>query len=239
MEDTLQFILADLNSTEVTIGNSVFRLILSMILGVLVGAERKRKGQIAGVRTFALISMGACMAMLLSIYVPQVYLGLKNGDPGRIAAQVITGVGFLGGGAMIHMKGSVKGLTTAAGIWMTAIIGMTTGVGMYACSLIATALILVTLVWFETVEHRRNIGQENRALKLHVRGIITDITPYKEVFDRHEVHLNTYFLEYDYQENITHFSFMILAPSHRNYLPMFTDLSQLGDTLTLRLTAPS
>ena len=89
--------------------SSMFRLLLSMILGMVVGAERKRKGQVAGIRTFALISMGACLAMLLSIYVPQVYLGLKNGDPGRIAAQVITGIGFIGGGAMIHMKGSCEG----------------------------------------------------------------------------------------------------------------------------------
>ena len=71
-------------------------MLLSMMLGVVIGAERKRKGQIAGIRTFALITMGACLAMLLSIYVPQEYMGLKNGDPGRIAAQVITGIGFLG-----------------------------------------------------------------------------------------------------------------------------------------------
>lgn len=116
-----------INASEVNLENSIFKLILSMILGIAVGMERKRKGQVAGVRTFALISMGACMAMLLSIYVPQEYLGLKNGDPGRIAAQVVTGVGFLGGGAMIHMRGSVRGLTTAAGIWMVATIGMSVG----------------------------------------------------------------------------------------------------------------
>ena len=134
MREILEMIYADLNSLEVTLGNATFKMLLAMLMGAFVGAERKRKGQIAGVRTFALISMGSCLAMLLSIYVPQVYLGLKNGDPGRIAAQVITGVGFLGGGAMIHMKGSVRGLTTAAGIWMTAAIGMAVGVGMYCSS---------------------------------------------------------------------------------------------------------
>ena len=152
MEALFQSIVDCINSTEVNLGNATYRLVVAMILGTLVGAERKRKGQIAGVRTFALISMGACLAMLLSIYVPQVYLGLKNGDPGRIAAQVITGVGFLGGGAMIHMKGSVRGLTTAAGIWMTAAIGMAVGVGMYWCSIIATLMILVTLVLFEAYD---------------------------------------------------------------------------------------
>lgn len=239
MADIFRNIINDLNSPELTIVNSVFRLALSLFIGAMIGAERKRKGQIAGVRTFGLISMGACLAMLLSIYVPQVYLGLKNGDPGRIAAQVITGVGFLGGGAMIHMKGSVRGLTTAAGIWMTAIIGMAIGVGMYLCSLVATALILVTLVLFENVETKRHMGQENRALKLEVKGIVSDISSYCKLFEKHGVHLSTYFLDYDYENGITNFIFIILAPSHRNYLGMFEDIRNLNPTINLRLTAPS
>mgnify|MGYP001628347056 FL=1 len=237
MENAFKYIVDVLNSTEVNLANSVFRLVLSMILGVFVGAERKRKGQIAGVRTFALISMGSCLAMLLSVYVPQEYLGLKNGDPGRIAAQVITGVGFLGGGAMIHMRGSVRGLTTAAGIWMTAAIGMAVGVGMYWCSVIATALILVTLVLFESYEQRRNMGQENRALKLIVDGIVTDLEAYREVFRRHGVHLSTYFLQYNYSDNTTQLNFVVLAPSHRNYLPMFEDMREIRPTRSLILTA--
>lgn len=163
------------NSLEVNMCNSMFRLLLSMVLGMIVGAERKRKGQIAGIRTFALISMGACLSMLLSIYVPQVYLGLKNGDPGRIAAQVITGIGFIGGGAMIHMKGAVRGLTTAAGIWMTAIIGMAVGIGMYLISVGATLLILLTLYTFEHYEKRKQLGQESKVISLTVNEIVSEI----------------------------------------------------------------
>ena len=124
MTDIFSEIYNSINAVEVTTASTVFKLCLSMLLGCCVGVERKRKGQIAGIRTFALISMGATLAMILSIYVPQEYLGLKNGDPGRIAAQVITGIGFLGAGAIIQMKGSVRGLTTAASIWMVATIGM-------------------------------------------------------------------------------------------------------------------
>ena len=237
MEEILRTIYYDINSTEVTLANSVFKLVLSMVLGVLVGVERKRKGQIAGERTFSLISMGACKLMQLSIYLHQDYLGMKNGDTGRIPAQVITGVGFLGGGAMIHMKGSVRGLTTAAGIWMTATIGMAVGVGMYWCSILATGLILVTLVLLEAWEHRRNIGHENRVLKLQVEGIVQDIEAYREVFNRHKVHLSTYFIEYDYERDSTQLNFVVLAPSHRNYLPMFQDLRVLGRTKSLTLTS--
>lgn len=232
-----ELIYDDLTSLEVTLGNAVVKLVLSMLLGALVGGERKRKGQIAGVRTFALISMGSCLAMLLSIYVPQVYLGLKNGDPGRIAAQVITGVGFLGGGAMIHMKGSVRGLTTAAGIWMTAAIGMAVGVGMYLCSIFATGLILLTLVVFERVEQRRNMGQENRTVKLVLDGIVEDVEAYRKVFDEHRVHLSTFFIHYDYAHDTTEINFVILAPSHRDYLPLFRDLRHVGATVSLTLTS--
>jgi putative Mg2+ transporter-C (MgtC) family protein len=239
MNDIITTIYDTLNDTEVTLWNSAFKLVLSMILGMLVGAERKRKGQIAGVRTFALISMGACLAMLLSIYVPQAYFGLKNGDPGRIAAQVITGVGFLGGGAMIHMKGSVRGLTTAAGIWMTATIGMAVGVGMYICSIIATALILATLILFEAYEHHRNLAQENRALRIKIEGIIGDIEPYKSVLSRHNVHLSTFFIEYNYDANTTDINFVIMAPANRNNLAMFQELRAIAPTKALTLTSQS
>lgn len=237
MADFFQFIANEINSAEVNLTGAVFKLLMAMLLGAAVGLERKRKGQIAGVRTFALISMGSCMAMLLSIYVPQEYLGLKNGDPGRIAAQVITGIGFLGAGAMIHMKGSVRGLTTAAGIWMTATIGMAVGVGMYLCSIIATAMILLTLYAFQIYESRARLGQENRVLKLTVHGIVEDITPYQKVLESHSVHIATFYIRYDYDNSLTDISFVVLAPSHRDYLPMFESLRMIAPTQSLTLSS--
>ncbi len=226
-----------LSATEINGVNATARLLLSLALGAIVGAERKRKGQIAGVRTFALISLGACLAMLLSIYVPQEFLGLKNGDPGRIAAQVITGVGFLGGGAMIHMKGSVKGLTTAAGIWITATIGMAVGVGMYLSSLVATALTLLVLVGFEFYEQLAGVGHENRAIKLRLDGIVSDITPYEKALQAAGVHLSTFYLTYDYEEQTTDLALIVLAPTHRDYLPLFSQLASLGATRSITLSS--
>ncbi len=226
-----------INSLEVNMTNSMFRLILSMCLGMMVGAERKRKGQIAGIRTFALISMGACLAMLLSIYVPQVYLGLKNGDPGRIAAQVITGIGFIGGGAMIHMKGAVRGLTTAAGIWMTAIIGMAVGIGMYVISIGATLLILITLVTFEQYEKRRKLGQESKVISITVEGILKNVDEYRELFKRENVHLSTFFIEYDYEKNETFLNFVILAHAYTDMLPLLNKVSDLKTTRKLTLSS--
>ena len=239
MEDIFTDFISCINSDRITLGNMIFRIVLSMALGIMVGAERKRKGQIAGVRTFALISMGACLSMLLSIYVPQEYLGLKNGDPGRIAAQVITGVGFLGGGAMIHMKGAVRGLTTAAGIWMTAAIGMAVGVGMYWISIFSTAMILVTLVLLEVYEQRANMGHESRVIRLQIKGIVKDIAPYCDVLKSYNVHLNNYFLQFDYENDTTSLNLVILAPIRSDYLPLFDSLRQINPTKELTLTALS
>lgn len=225
------------NSLEVNMANSVFRIVLSMVLGMVVGAERKRKGQIAGIRTFALISMGACLAMLLSIYVPQVYLGLKNGDPGRIAAQVITGIGFLGGGAMIHMKGAVRGLTTAAGIWMTAIIGMAVGIGMYAISICSTLLIMLTLVTFEQYEKRARLGQESKVINITVQGIMTNIDKYREIFNQNSVHLSTFYVKYNYEQNITELNFVVLAHAYSNLLPLLESIREVEPTRQLTLSS--
>ncbi len=97
-----------IDNVELTPLTAILRIVASLLLGSLIGIERKRKGQMAGVRTFSLISMGACIAMMLSIYVCQETVGLLRGDPSRIAAQVLSGIGFLGAGTIIQMKGSVR-----------------------------------------------------------------------------------------------------------------------------------
>lgn len=227
----------ELTSLDVNLSNSIFRMLLSMALGVVVGAERKRKGQIAGIRTFALITMGSCLAMLLSIYVPQEYMGLKNGDPGRIAAQVITGIGFLGGGAIIRAKGSVKGLTTAAGIWISAIIGMAVGVGMYVVAVGSTLLILIVLVMFDWYEHWQSVGQESKALNIKVSSIVTDISTYRRLFIANEVHLSGYFVEYDYSQGRTELNFLVLAHAHADFLSLIEQLRQVEPTLSITLSS--
>lgn len=226
-------VIDSLTSLEVNLTNCIFRMIVSMFLGMVIGAERKRKGQTAGIRTFALISMGACLAMLLSIYVPQEYMGLKNGDPGRIAAQVITGIGFLGGGAMIQMRGTVKGLTTAAGIWITAIIGMAVGMGMYVTSIAATCLVLITLILFEQYSKRKKIGQDSKVIGLTVDGILKNIDEYHRVLRANDIHLSTFYVEYDYEKNITVLNFVILVHSYTDVMPVLSLISGLCPTRKL------
>lgn len=225
-----------LQSDDVNALNAVFKLTLSLLLGCVVGLERKRKGQIAGLRTFALISMGATLAMILSIYIPQEYMGLKNGDPGRVAAQVITGVGFLGAGAIIQMKGSVRGLTTAAGIWMVATIGMAVGVGMYLVSVIATLLIIFILVTLERYEHKLNIGQESKIVRVKVKGILGTQSDYSAIFARHAIHVSDEYLKFDYEQNFTIINFVILTKGGVDFAALFREIHDVQPTISITLT---
>ena len=233
--DFWQNIYQAVNGIEVTTVGSIYKLLLSMVLGAVVGFERKRKGQSAGVRTFSLIAMGATLAMLLSIYVPQEYMGLKNGDPGRIAAQVVTGIGFLGAGAIIQMKGSVRGLTTAAGIWMLATIGMAVGVGLYWLSGVATMLILFILVQLESIEHRMSAGSESRIIRMRIATILRDISGYRKVLKNHRIHLSNFYVEYNYETNTTSLNLVILAHASIDYIKLFDELSREHPTQAITL----
>ena len=235
MTDILKAIYDSVNTVEVTTVSTIYKLVLSMLLGSCVGLERKRKGQIAGVRTFALISMGAVLAMVLSIYVPQEYLGLKNGDPGRIAAQVVTGVGFLGAGAIIQSKGSVRGLTTAAGIWMVATLGMAIGVGLYVISIVATALIIVTLVSIERLEHKIHIGGESRIIRLKIMEVVTDIEAYRTCLRNHNVDLVNVYVEYDYTDPSTRLNLVTLSRETTDFISVFDDLRKIRPTAAISL----
>lgn len=221
---------------DVNAVNASFRMLLALLLGAVVGAERKHKGQVAGIRTFALISMGACLAMLLSIYVPQEYMGLKNGDPGRIAAQVITGIGFLGGGAMIQQKGSVRGLTTAAGIWITAIIGMAVGVGMYLASVVCTFLIFLVIVGFNRFEHRLHLGQEMKVISIRCKGILTNIDEYRQELKAAGISLSNYYIEQNYEKNITELDMVVLIHTHSDIVATINRLSQTNPTLSITVS---
>lgn len=230
-----QYLSEQVMSTEVNLTSSIVKLTLSLLLGSVVGLERKRRGQTAGVRTFALISMGATLAMLISIYVPQEYLGLKNGDPGRIAAQVISGIGFLGAGAIIQMKGSVRGLTTAAGIWMVATIGLAVGVGMYAISCVATLLIIFILLILERWEHKVKAGYTARVIRLRLGVIVTSLDPYRQLLSSHHIQITNVYVEYDYETSLTRLNLSVLFKEDSDLIGLFEQMRAINPTQSISL----
>ncbi len=216
--------------------SAIFRIILSLLLGSCIGIERKRKGQMAGLRTFSLISMGACIAMMLSIYVCQETVGPLRGDPSRIAAQVLSGIGFLGAGAIIQMKGSVRGLTTAAGIWIIATIGMSVGCGLYMLSAVSTVLVLFVLTLLEKIEHRVNVGNEARTIRLKVKGIVKSIEPYKHVLSNFNIHLSKVYVEYDYDKEETRLNLLVLIHEPGDMIDVFDALHDVMPTISISLS---
>lgn len=222
-------------STEVNFVGGCFQLLLSMLLGSVVGFERRRRGQTAGVRTFSLIAMGSTLAMILSIYVPQRYEGVLDGDITRIAAQVISGIGFLGAGAIIQMKGSVRGLTTAAGIWMVSAIGMAVGCGLYLISIIATGLILFILVLLERIEHHISARSETRIIRVRVSGILDNIDKYRDVLSETRVQLSSFYVDYDFENNETRLNLVVVIREDVDLVALFHSFKGLYPTLSITL----
>ncbi len=118
----------------------VLKMLLSLVLGFAIGFERKMRYKEAGIRTHTIVCVGSCLYMIISMFIT---LKFNTGDPGRIAAQIVSGIGFIGAGMIFNHKQVVHGLTTAAGIWATAAIGMAIGSGMWLVSIIASAIIIL------------------------------------------------------------------------------------------------
>ena len=138
----------------VFLGKVIVRLFLAVLMGSLIGTERAKNGQSAGVRTHLLVCLGSALSALVSVYLYEVEG--NAGDMTRISAQVISGIGFLGAGMiMIKHNNMIKGLTTAAGVWTTSIIGIALGYGFYSGAIVAFVLFLAAIIAFSKMEHSR------------------------------------------------------------------------------------
>ena len=127
---------------ELTVTEIILRVLISVAIGGLIGLERGMKNRPAGLRTYMLVCVGACVVMLTNQYTYQVY---QVGDPVRMGAQVISGIGFLGAGTIIvTSRNQIKGLTTAAGLWTAGGIGLAIGIGLYEVAIAASAAVFIT-----------------------------------------------------------------------------------------------
>ncbi|MBE6891285.1 MAG: MgtC/SapB family protein [Ruminococcaceae bacterium] len=168
--------LRDLNLVSISL-----RLVLALFLGGAIGFERGRRGRAAGFRTHIIVCLGATMATMTGQFIIEV-LGLA-GDPARLGAQVISGIGFLGVGTiLVTGKSQVRGLTTAAGLWSTAAVGLSIGIGFYEAAILCTLLLCFTII---VLHHLDNLFFANKAdidvyIEIadvrHINKILKDIT---------------------------------------------------------------
>ena len=150
--------------SEISIGSIIVRLLLVIIFSGIIGIERASKRQEAGLRTFVLVCLGATIAMLTNQFIFEAF---NTGDVGRIAAQVVSGIGFLGAGSiLITSRNQIKGLTTAACLWACACMGISIGVGFYTLALIGFILAIIILFFLAPIEKR--FTKYSRTHRFHI-----------------------------------------------------------------------
>ncbi len=210
------------------------RLILSLFACGLIGLEREMRRQTAGWRTHIIIGLGATLLMLLSIWLPQTIVGDK-GDPGRIAAQVVSGIGFLGAGAFIKVGNNMKGVTTAATIWFVAGIGLTIGAGMWQAALAALGLGLVVLIFLEPLEKRWFPSERLKLLQLWYDGSAFDKQAIRKALSGFGINVQTMDASLSVQKKQTRISALVKVPVNADLDSLFTALRTTGKVTKIRM----
>jgi putative Mg2+ transporter-C (MgtC) family protein len=236
MEQLFSDINQSLLTMEVTPLSASLKLLVSLFLGAVIGAERQTRRQSAGIRTFSLICMGSTAAMLISVWIPQSYPDFLNGDPGRIAAQVLTGIGFLGAGAIIQSRGSVHGLTTASTIWVVAIMGMAIGAGMYLPAAALTFLSLFVLVALDRVEKRKALTGQVKQLLIHFDTDAPLVNQLMETVKNHSVFVYDVSIERNYKLQTSQLTLKIQAKQRETLDALFEEIRLIDSVTQTSLT---
>ena len=149
---------------EITYLAVILRIVVSVIIGGLIGLERGLKNRPAGLRTYMVVCLGACLVMLTNQYVCQVY---GTGDPVRMGAKVVSGIGFLGAGTiMVTRRNQIKGLTTAAGLWTAAGVGLAVGVGFYEAAIAGGLAVFIVMTLLQKMDNRMH--RKTKVLEVYI-----------------------------------------------------------------------
>ncbi len=224
-------------TTSLTLGIALKRIALSLLLGGMIGLERQLKFRNAGLRTFTLICLGSTLAMLLSIWIPSMTNdGFFHGDPARIAAQVLSGIGFLGAGAIIHHKGSIQGLTTAAGIWVSAIIGMGIGAGLYIPSIAMAVIVVVVLNVDEAMDVSTLFGGKTRYMELKFGDVQDHFEEIKKILKANSIRIIGVDNEMDLENQSRLYVLHIRVRSSRSESDVLNELSSHPEILYISIS---
>lgn len=227
-------LMESLTTIHISPMDAAIRLLLAMLAGGLVGMEREMRRQTAGLRTHILISLGSCLLMMLSIWMPQ-SVGLDKGDPGRIAAQVVSGIGFLGAGAFIKIGNNVKGMTTAASLWVVAAIGLTIGGGMWIAGLITLVLVLIALAALEPVERKLFPAERIKYIGIWFAENTADRGKVLDVLAKHGIRVQSVDASQDVARQSTKFSVLAKIPIDVDIERLFKDLRHIGNVEKVKI----
>ena len=207
----------------------VLRIIIACILGILIGLERKNRNKIAGVRTHGVVAFGAALMMVVSIYGFQ---DLGQYDGTRVAAQIVSGIGFLGAGIIVvRNHNSVSGLTTAAGIWATAGVGMSIGGGQYFLGISSTLILIAMQILLHKV---RFLSDEPyfSELKIQLRGTTEDISIVEGYILQERIDIVSIKLSKANKES-TKLEFQLLFPAQYNKIQLIDRLAEKEEIISV------
>lgn len=215
----------------------LIKLLLSCVLGGLIGLERESVNRPAGFRTHMLVSVGSTLVMMINAIMVSSYLGYVNLDPGRFGAAVISGIGFLGAGTIIKEGNSVKGLTTAASLWTVACIGLAIGAGYFALSIITTLAVLIILEVFARME--KYILQKRRQLLIRIvtQNLPGQIGMIGNVTGAHKCLIQDIDLDHSGDQTII-ISIAVKYPKHFELTGLMDDLSSLSGIQSVEQVTP-
>jgi len=187
-----------------------YRLAMALFVGGIIGAERERHKKAVGLRTLILISLGSALFTILSYRI-----GLDNSnEPGRIAANIVSGIGFLGAGVILEERGRVTGLTTAATIWLTAALGMAAGAGEYILSAGAALMSIIVLMLFTRFEEYLEISTEIRTYQISTKVSWDKYKELKSLFKEYHLPIQNYKQEKKGDDMVC--TFKVYGPTKRH-----------------------
>lgn len=223
------------------ISGEAIKLVAAALIGGLIGFERETHGQAAGLRTNVLICTGACLLMMISLHMEVMYRDLEVSlsvvrlDPARIASYAIASMGFLGAGAIITGKGTVKGLTTAASIWLTTAIGIAIGAAYYIPAVVSAIISLIVLYGFRQIK-KYLPKDEHTLLTLTFASLENRLDQIRTILAYHEITIN--FVNYYLEEKKQHLTYQLRLQSRHDipWTEVSQALRQLADLVSLSWT---
>ncbi|TGK09538.1 MgtC/SapB family protein [Leptospira selangorensis] len=230
----MQEFLTILDSKTIDTITVSIRVGLIIVFAGAVGWNREGKNHGAGFRTHILIGLASTVLMLLSIFIPEFY-SVVGGDPSRIAAQVVSGVGFLCAGAIMKFGLTVKGLNTAASIWIVSAIGLLVGAGLYYAGFLTTVATLIILVLFDMVEERYFGKYEYKVLILDLKQKKFHRKGFKELLLRNKLRLVSESFMQDYQTKNAQIKLTIAMPRDFDILKIVDEFRSLADVIKISI----
>ena len=217
---------------EITLYSVALRLMAAVVIAGILGMEREKKSRAAGLRTYILVCMGSCLIMLTNQYI---YQTTGAGDPMRLGAQVVSGIGFLGAGTIIVTKRSqIKGLTTAAGLWSSAAVGLALGAGFYEAAMAAGVLIYFVMTVLQQWDKR--VHRRSQYLDIYLEysskvGVATILKAFREM-DFYIDSIDTY--PSDFSENASALILSLKLPKRILHSTILTDLQEVEGVIYIR-----